>query len=415
MKRNLWVGAAFIALLGALAVGSIVLGKRAVVQAASVMAPRFEVDPLWPKPLPNHWLLGQTIGVSVDAQDHIWIIHRAGSLEPGERHATTTPPIAQCCAPAPPVLEYDQAGNLLRHWGGPGQGYNWPDSNHGITIDYKGNVWIGGNGRGPQPAAGRGRGPAAEDNEGQTGDAFQSFADNMVLKFTQDGKFLMQIGKPSSSKGSNDIDNLRLPAKTFVDSKTNELYVADGYKNRRVIVFDADTGAYKRHWGAYGKRPADGPQHGSPSGPPVEDPSTFSQQFRLVHCVVQSKDGLLYVCDRRNNRIQVFRTDGTFVKEGLIAPQSLGFGAVHTIAFSPDREQRFLYVADGANKKVWTLRREDLAILGSFGHGGRAGGEFILAHAIATDSHGNIYLGESIGNGRVQRFKFVGMRSSTSH
>jgi len=162
MKRNLWVGAAFIALLGALAVGSIVLSKRAVVQAASVMAPRFEVDPFWPKPLPNHWLLGQTIGVAVDAQDHIWIIHRAGSLEPGERHATTNPPIAQCCAPAPPVLEYDQAGNMIASWGGPGPGYNWPDSNHGITIDYKGNVWIGGNGRGPQPAGARGgRGAAA--------------------------------------------------------------------------------------------------------------------------------------------------------------------------------------------------------------------------------------------------------------
>src|SRR5882672_7890559 len=239
MGRNLYVGATFVAILVALGVATSVLDRRAAVEAAAVMAPRFEVNPLWPKPLPNHWILGQTIGVSVDAQDHIWIIHRGGSLEPGEVHATTKPPIAQCCAPAPPVLEFDQAGNLLRHWGGPGQGYNWPDSNHGITIDYKGNVWIGGNGRGPQPAAGRGRGPAAEDNEGQTGDAFQSFADNMVLKFTQDGKFLMQIGKPSSSKGSNDIDNLRLPAKTFVDSKTNELYVADGYGNHRVIVYDA--------------------------------------------------------------------------------------------------------------------------------------------------------------------------------
>src|SRR5712691_13187059 len=214
MKRKLYVGAIFLTLLGTLAVASVVLQKRAAVEAAGVMAPRFEVDPLWPKPLPNHWLLGQTIGVSVDAQDHIWIIHRAGSLEPGERHATTTPPIAQCCAPAPPVLEYDQAGNLLRHWGGPGQGYDWPDSNHGITIDYKGNVWIGGNGRGAAPGGKQGK--AGELDESQVG-GVQSFADNMVLKFTQDGKFLMQIGKPRSSKGSNDTANLRLPAKTFVD------------------------------------------------------------------------------------------------------------------------------------------------------------------------------------------------------
>src|SRR5947209_684087 len=192
MKRNVYVGAIFVALVLALGTASTLLQKRAAVEAAGVQAPMFEVDPLWPKPLPNHWLMGMTIGVSVDAQDNIWIIHRQGSLEPGERHATTTPPIAMCCAAAPPILEFDQAGNLLRHWGGPGNGYDWPDSNHGITIDYKGNVWIGGNGRGPQPAAGRGpsssagRGPGAGGavdqtayNEGQVG-GLQPFKDNMV-------------------------------------------------------------------------------------------------------------------------------------------------------------------------------------------------------------------------------------------
>src|SRR5690349_3054326 len=192
MKRNLYVGAAFLGTLGGLWIGSEVLAKRA--EGAAVMAPRFEVDPLWPKPLPNHWILGQTIGVSVDAQDHVWIIHRAGSLEAGEVHATTTPPTAQCCAPAPPVLEFDQAGNLLHHWGGPGEGYNWPDSNHGITVDYKGNVWIGGNGRGTAPggaaaAGARGRGAAqgAAPNEGQVAGIVGYFHDSMIMKFTQDG------------------------------------------------------------------------------------------------------------------------------------------------------------------------------------------------------------------------------------
>src|SRR5476649_2957821 len=188
MKRNICVAALFLSMAIALGAGSIVLDRRAAVHAAAaaVQAPRFEVDPLWPKPLPNKWILGQTIGVSVDAQDHIWIIHRQGSLEPGEVHATTNPPIAQCCAPAPPVLEFDEAGNLLGHWGGPGQGYDWPDSNHGITVDYKGNIWIGGNGRGSPPAgrgaAGRGA-PAAGQNrqqdESQTAGT-QSFNDNMV-------------------------------------------------------------------------------------------------------------------------------------------------------------------------------------------------------------------------------------------
>src|SRR5207237_1117626 len=151
MKRNLLIGATFVTLMLILSVASARLERMSTAEAANVMAPRFEVDPLWPKPLPNHWLLGQTIGVSADAQDHIWIIHRAGSLEPGELHADAKPPIAQCCSAAPPVLSFDQEGNLVAHWGGPGEGFDWPNSNHGITIDYKGNVWIGGNGRGPQP------------------------------------------------------------------------------------------------------------------------------------------------------------------------------------------------------------------------------------------------------------------------
>src|SRR5438270_10194225 len=196
MKRHFSIGVLFVSLVIALGVASHLLEKRAAAAAAGApTAPRFEVDPLWPKPLPNHWILGQTIGVSVDGRDHIWIIHRAGSLEPGEQHASTNPPTAQCCAAAPPVLEYDQAGNLIGHWGGPGNGYNWPDSNHGITVDYKGNVWIGGNGRGPQSGRGAIGGSDEEPAAKGKAPAFQSFSDNMVLKFTQDGKFLMQIGK----------------------------------------------------------------------------------------------------------------------------------------------------------------------------------------------------------------------------
>src|SRR5215813_9722981 len=153
MKRTYYIGAAFAALIGALAVGSSVLQRKAVVQAAGVQAPRFEVDPMWPKPLPNHWVIGAVIGVAVDAKDHVWIIHREGSLEAKEKYATMNPPAAACCAPAPPVLEFNEAGDLIGSWGGPGQGFDWPASNHGIDVDYKGNVWIGGNGRGQQPVA----------------------------------------------------------------------------------------------------------------------------------------------------------------------------------------------------------------------------------------------------------------------
>jgi len=412
MTRHLGAAAAFLIAVGGLGLSSTLLERRAAAQAkGAVQAPRFEVDPLWPKPLPNKWILGQTIGVSVDAQDHIWIIHRAGSLEPGEVHATTTPPTAQCCAPAPPVLEFDAAGNLIGHWGGPGEGYDWPDSNHGITVDYNGNVWIGGNGRG-SPPAGRGRGtPAAglnrEQDESQTAGT-QSFNDNMVLKFTQQGKFLMQIGKPRTSKGSNDVENLRLPAKTFLDKQTNELYVADGYGNHRVIVFDANTGKYKRHWGAYGKKPDDvALGRYDPKAPPA-------QQFRNpVHCADLSVDRLLYVCDRVNDRIQVFKPDGTFVKEAFFNKETLGSGSAWDIAFSKDPQQKFMYLADGEDDKVLVILRDTLEVLTSFGEGGRQPGEFYGVHSLATDSKGNLYTTETYRGQRVQKFTYKGLAPVT--
>jgi len=401
MKINFRVAAAFCATLVVLGVSSVVIGKRASVHAATVQAPRFEVDPMWPKPLPNHWVIGNTIGVSADAQDHIWIIHRAGSLEAKEIYSTANPPAAECCTPAPPVLEFDQAGNLIASWGGPGPGYEWPDSNHGITVDYKGNVWIGGNGRGATPA---GQAPA----EGGAPRGPAPYNDNMVLKFTQSGKFLMQIGHAGKSKGSNDVDNLKGPAKLFVDPKTDELYVADGYGNHRVIVFDAETGKYKRHWGAYGNKPDDtnlGPY--KPDDPPA-------QQFRNpVHCAELSNDGLLYVCDRPNDRIQVFKPDGTFVKEVIIAKNTRGDGSVWDIAFSKDPQQKYIYLADGANEKIYVMLRDTLEILTSFGDGGRQPGQFYAVHSIASDSKGNIYTTETYRGQRVQKFVYKGLAAVT--
>ena len=404
MTRHLAVGSALVAVFAAAAGIHHAASVRAA--AAAPTAPRFEVDPLWPKPLPNHWLLGQTIGVSVDAQDHVWIIHRAGSLEPGEQHATTTPPTAQCCAPAPPVLEFDQDGTLIGHWGGPGQGYDWPDSNHGITVDYKGNVWIGGNGRGRAPGAaagGRGRGQQELD-ESQTAGVQGYFNDSMVLKFTQAGTFLLQIGKPGASKGSNDTANLRLPAKTFVDKVANEVYVADGYGNHRVIVYDADTGQYKRHWGAYGHKPEDvNLGNYDPNAPPA-------QQFRNpVHCAELSVDRLLYVCDRVNDRVQVFKPDGTFVKEMFVEKATRGSGSAWDIAFSKDAQQKYLYLADGENDRVHIFDRQSLEMLTTFGEGGRQPGEFYGVHSIATDSRGDIYTTETYRGQRVQKFVYKGL------
>ena len=415
MKRNRYVGAVLVLVLVVLGATSYLIEKRSVVHAATAMAPKFEVDPLWPKPLPNHWILGQTIGVSVDAQDHVWIIHRAGSLEDNEKHATTSPQTAQCCAPAPPILEFDQQGNLLRHWGGPGNGYDWPESNHGITVDYKGNVWIGGNsgvaaggggGRGKQAGKAKGGDPTLD--EGQTV-GVEPYNDNMVLKFTQDGKFLMQIGKPGRSKGSNDPENLRRPAKIFVDQQTNEAFIADGYGNHRVIVYDAETGKYKRHWGAYGKKPDDGLK--LPSREELVQGARPEGFNNPVHAVVVTNDDLVYVADRSNNRLQVFKLDGTFVREVFISRNTLqAEGTVHGFAVSPDKDQRFLYVVDGSNKAIRILNRQTLDILASVGgHAGHNAREFFHIHSVASDSKGNLFLGEVNNGQRYYRYAFKGM------
>jgi DNA-binding beta-propeller fold protein YncE len=378
--RRLLVGATFLAFFAALGVTQAILERTAAARAQTgAQAPRFEVDPFWPKALPNHWVLGSTIGVSVDARDHVWIIHRGAATlnERTEMPAAAKPPTAEeCCRPAPPILEFDAAGTLVGHWGGPGQGYEWPQSNHGVTVDYKDNVWIGGNGE----------------------------KDAHVLKFTRDGKFLMQIGHAGKNAGSNDPQNFGRVAKIFVDSKTNEAYIADGYLNKRVAVVDADTGTLKRYWGAYGKKPDDANLGNyDPNAPPPP-------QFRNpVHCVELSNDGLLYVCDRANDRIQVFRPDGTFVKEAFIAKNTLGSGSVWDLTLSKDPQQRFLYLADGVNEKVYIIQRDSLQVLTSFGDGGRQPSQFFGVHSIAVDSKGNIYTTETYEGKRLQKFVYKGI------
>ena len=379
MKLNsVLIGLMFLTLFVALGVGASLIESWAVAaEQAGVEAPLFEVDPLWPKPLPNHWLLGSTIGVSVDSRDHIWIIHRQNTLnERNEINATLDPPTSECCIPAPNILEFDPEGNLVGHWGGPGEGYDWPESNHGITVDHMDNVWIGGNGQN----------------------------DSHVLKFARDGKFLMQLGSPGMRTGSNDTENFWRVAKIAIDPSTNEAYIADGYGNKRVAVVDADTGEFKRYWGAYGNKPDDAPLPAySPDDPPA-------RQFRSpVHCAEISNDGFVYVCDRAGDRIQVFRKDGTFVKEGFFAPETLGSGSAWDIALSRDPEQRFLYMADGFNKKVHIIERESLEALTTFGDGGRQPGQFFGVHSIATDSEGNIYTTETYEGKRLQKFVFKGI------
>jgi DNA-binding beta-propeller fold protein YncE len=365
----------------ALVVALIISTPSQQARGAQPSMPHFEPDPYWPKPLPNNWMLGQVSGIYVDSHDHIWVTSRPRTLDNNDKYAALNPPEADCCIPAPPIMEFDQAGNLIQGWGGPGAGYEWPDNEHGIFIDYKENVWVGGN----------------------------SDKDTNILKFTKTGKFLLQIGHHGKSGGSNDTENLKRPAGICVYPKTNEVFVADGYGNRRVIVFDADTGAYKRHWGAYGNKPDDS----VPRTRVYEGPGP--QQFNTVHGIRISNDDLVYVGDRVNNRIQVFRPDGTFVKEGYIERKtSTPEGTAFDIAFSPDKQQQFFYVPDGSNKKVQILNRDTLEVVGFFGgHGGHGTGQFFHIHSIATDSKGNIYLGESFGM-RALRWNYKGMSAASS-
>jgi DNA-binding beta-propeller fold protein YncE len=393
-------------------------GQRAATQRAAKQAPRFEVDPMWPMPMPNRWILGSATGVAVDARDHIYVVHLTDSFnQRTESGAATNPPTGECCTPAPNVLEFDATGALVGHWGGPGQGYEWPTQNVGVAIDPAGNVWIGGAGG----------------------------TDTRIVKFTRDGRFLAEFGKagarvaaarpgaPDTAYGgmspargaaagrgrgrgappvlpanSASMDSFGGASGFAFDGPANEAYVADGSRNHRIAVIDMTTGAIKRTWGAYGSKPDDSPAA-------AYDPAAApSKQFSGVRCVKIANDGLVYVCDSQNDRIQVFKKDGSFVKEMRVAPNTRGAGSVWDIAFSRDPQQRYLYVADGMNMKVHILDRASLAELTAFGDGGRQPGQFYAVHSIATDSKGNVYTTETYEGKRVQKFNFKGVGPVTA-
>ncbi len=393
-NRKLKVGVMFVALLLALGAGQAML-DRASAQAKQV--PRFEVDPFWPKPMPNNYVQGMTIGIGITSDDHVLVIHRANDAGSGldrTEYAILkegSPRVGECCMPAPPVLEFDADGNLVRSWGGPSKdgSYDWPESNHGIVVDHKGFVWIGGNG-----------GPDAH-----------------ILKFTRDGKFVAQYGKkdarlqagtggakPNYVSNSLDMNNFGRVAKMFIDPKANEGYVADGYLNKRVAVIDLDSGKIKRIWGAYGEPPTD-----LPLGPydPTQPPA---KQFRNpVHCAERADDGMVYVCDRPNDRLQIFTSEGKFVKEVFVAKETRADGSVWDVAFSKDPQQTWLYMADGVNEHVRVFNRATMEEVYNFGYGGRQPGMFLGVHSLAVDSKGNIYTTETYTGKRLQRFNYKGM------
>jgi DNA-binding beta-propeller fold protein YncE len=352
-------------------------GERdATARASRNELPVFEVDTTWPT-VPGNWILGQVASVAVDGRDHAWVLQRPGTLEPEEASAA-----------APPVLEFDPDGRFVQGWGGPSPDHPWPTSGHGIFVDHNDFVWVGGNG-----------------------------PDDQVLKFTTAGDFVMQVGRADGPRGNLDAGSLGRPADAWVHPPTNELFIADGYGNRRIIVYDADTGAFKRMWGAFGNPPMDGeadPAWATEMEGP--GPPHFSQP---VHAARVSNDGLVYVSDRGGKRVQVFTLDGEYVSQVFIGRECLapacgnGTTAAST-AFSPDPEQRFLFVGNRSQARVMVLDRATLEILDSFGEWGSAAGDFGTLHHMAVDSRGNLYVTEVTPlepvNRRVQKFELVGMR-----
>ena len=338
---------------------------------AAQTIPKFEVDPTWPQTLPSNWIIGTIGGITVDAQDHIWINQRPSGLDAREKRASTDTNV-KCCVPAPPVIEFDQAGKVVQGWGGDGPDYKWGNDGHGIFVDHNNFVWVGDNIEGG----------------------------GHIYKFSRDGKFVMRLGKPGTPGGSNDIEHFNRPADMVVDRETNEIFVADGYANHRVIVFDAATGAYKRHWGAYGKPPTDDKVVWDPKGPPP-------QQFgNPVHCITMTNDGLVLVCDRSHNRMQMFRRDGTFVREISVLKDSAP-GTIGSIVKWPDPAQTYLLVVDDPNGEFHVINRADGRLMASYGRVGHQLGEFYNLHFIGLDSKGNVYSAEVQGK-RVQKFRNLG-------
>jgi NHL repeat len=378
MTKKKLAGVAAVAIVIGLGVSQ---GARiqAAVQSAKPAGgvPTFQVDPEWPK-LPNDWIMGDPASVTVDSHDNVWVFQRPRTL-PVDRRARV----------APPVLEFDKNGKFLRAWGGPSDAYEWPDNEHGIHVDYKDRVWLTGNN------------PSAQVKE-------TTRSDDMLLQFTPEGKFIKQFGHRDSNKGNTDTKNLNGPADLLVHQKTNELFIADGYGNQRVIVLDADTLAFKRMWGAFGNVP----MKVTPApARTMEGPGP--QQFGTVHAIKISNDNLVYVGDRGNSRIQVFTLDGKYLKQGFVGRTLKSSSTTGGLAFSPDPLQQFIYTADQGNGHVHIVNRQTLEEVGYFGEEGKAPGEFHAVHHLATDSKGNIYTVEVQGGSRVQRFMFKGIKPTS--
>ena len=352
-------------------------------------APHYKVDAYWPQELPYNWILGQVDGLAVDSEDHIWVLHDPRGVPRDDAGAAQMPPWTHCCIPAPAVLELDRAGKVLRAWGGADRIPVWPAGPHGIAVDRKGDVWIGGVGSPWNPDLPEPLGPGAERSR-----------DRQVLKFSADGKLLLEIGQPSAAPENNQDTTLAgSPTGIAIDDAAHEVYIADGFLNKRIVVFDSETGAFKRGWGAYGI-PLEAIDNSEPSaaelptGHPRDASVSPPRQFYTVASIAVSDDGLVYAADPKNDRIQVFTRQGKFRKEFFVAPKTLGPGSVWGIALSRDPGQKYLLAADGASGVVRILDRSTGRELEDLGSKGRNAGLFENVGWVAVDSHQVLYTGE---------------------
>ena len=340
---------------------------------SAARAPQFKVDPTWPT-IPNNWVLGEVTSISVDRNDNIWVLHVPQSI-PEDKRANA----------APPVLQFDASGKLLTSWGGPNNSPEWLGREHGIFVDANDFVWIGGRAGWPRQTT-------------------PGVSDDMIMKFTMAGKLVMQIGRSGASTGNLDTENVHQATDVFVDTQAKEVYAADGYGNKRVIVFDSETGKFKRMWGAFGNPPpatfaanAPTPQpQTTPEGPP---------EFGLPHAIKVSRDGTVYLADRINNRIQMFTREGKFLKQVRVTNEGSDVVPVPAgFAFSPDAKQQFLYVVDSGPMRVVIFDRQSMTQIGVVGKKGANAGEFDIVHHMAVDSKGNLYTAEIVNNRRAQKF-----------
>ncbi len=387
MRRPTLAALAAVPLLAIAGLAAWLPGQASAAQISEGGVPAFQADPAWPQ-LPNNWVLGEVSSVAVDRRDHVWILHRPRTVPAPEQGRA-----------APALLEFDATGNFVKALGGPSDAYEWPDNEHGIFVDHKDTLWIGGN--------------------NPTGQSVSRRSDDMLLKLTIGGTLVSQFGRRDRSGGNTDTMNLKRAADVFVYAKTNDAFVADGYGNRRVIVMDADSGAFKRMWGAFGNTPLDppppAPRPTPPAGGTVATPAPAPregpgpQQFGIVHGIEVSNDGLVYVADRDNSRIQVFTMDGKYTTQVFINRHEGGALTAAGLAFSPDSQQQFMYVADQSNSHIHVVLRKTLEVVTSFGKRGGAPGEFQGLHHIAADSKGNLYTAEAQIGKRAQKLVFTGM------